>query len=609
MKKIILSIIASLLITVSNFAADGTTGNLTWSLNGSTLTISGSGAMPDYTSGNSPWYSNRTNIKTVNIGNQVTRIGNFAFSNCNKISSVIISEGLTSIGEFAFNECSSLSSIALPASLKRVEDRAFRRCTGLTSIHIPTAVNFIGVNLFSGCTKLSGIEVETGNTVYSSADGVLFDKTKKSLISFPGGKTGTSYTIPNTVKTLEIDAFGGCERLTSLVIPESVTAIKNEVFVNCTGLKSMIVKWTNPNSVTYGTDIFYGVAVSNVQLSVPSSAKTAYQSHSIWKNFIIVDTPEANWLIGLVLSSGKLSPSFSPDITSYKVSVPVSVSTITFAVTPYSADATISGDGTKVLNVGENVFDIVVSAKINGFTKKRTYTVTVYRSDKDVCLEFDHSTYKYASGTISIPYQGQNIQIPVTVISGCINYYRLTTGNYSGSTTFHFEWEYQTSNKTVNVLPNSNYMVSLDMNFTANAIFTTYYDAYGRPSTTTVEYNYFSCELSIADDNSVLLTEITRLPIRVSSSLSTNIVYEGSSSALQVIDKQPIAIHPNPATNFISINGLQGNETLHFYNISGNLLFSHKATSEMESISVSHLPAGVYFVRIGDEKTIKFIKK
>jgi hypothetical protein len=52
--------------------------NVNWTLSsdGTTLTISGSGAMYDYTysSGWAPWYTNKTNIKAVVINNGVTSI-------------------------------------------------------------------------------------------------------------------------------------------------------------------------------------------------------------------------------------------------------------------------------------------------------------------------------------------------------------------------------------------------------------------------------------------------------------------------------------------------------------------------------------------------------
>ena len=106
------------LLPMSVFAADvvssGKCGsNLTWTLDSEgTLTISGTGAMSDpFYYYNVPWYSSRSSIKSVTIGNGVTTIGDHAFSYCSSLTSVTISNSVTSIGGSAFTYCSSLTSI------------------------------------------------------------------------------------------------------------------------------------------------------------------------------------------------------------------------------------------------------------------------------------------------------------------------------------------------------------------------------------------------------------------------------------------------------------------------------------------------------------------
>ncbi|MDR2149016.1 MAG: Ig-like domain-containing protein [Tannerella sp.] len=81
-------------------------------------------------------------------------------------------------------------------------------------------------------------------------------------------------------------------------------------------------------------------------------------------------------LAAIAVSSGTLTPAFSPNITEYTVEVANSVNSITLTATASHAAATVSGDGTKSLSVGSNVFYITVKAE-NG--SLRTYTVTVNR--------------------------------------------------------------------------------------------------------------------------------------------------------------------------------------------------------------------------------------
>ena len=109
MKKQLLFLVMMLLPMIAHADKSGTCGdNLTWILEESTgiLTIEGSGAMKDYSSGSSaPWYRDRGKISTLVIGDGVTNIGSYAFSHCYGLTSVTTPNSVTSIGESAFAEC------------------------------------------------------------------------------------------------------------------------------------------------------------------------------------------------------------------------------------------------------------------------------------------------------------------------------------------------------------------------------------------------------------------------------------------------------------------------------------------------------------------------
>jgi len=70
-----------------------------------------------------------------------------------------------------------------------------------------------------------------------------------------------------------------------------------------------------------------------------------------------------------------------------------------------------------------------------------------------------------------------------------------------------------------------------------------------------------------------------------------------------------LIISPNPATDFITVSGLQNNEMFYVYNINGQQLFSVKATGETQQIPIGHLPAGIYFVKTSSGQSLKWIKK
>lgn len=117
----------------------GTCGdNLTWALDGGTLTICGAGNMENYTckGKNAPWGSQQENTQTVVIGSGVTSIGVEAFSWCRNLTSIIILNSVTSIGDGAFSGCNSLTSVIIPDSVTSIGEGAFSGCSSLKKVYV-----------------------------------------------------------------------------------------------------------------------------------------------------------------------------------------------------------------------------------------------------------------------------------------------------------------------------------------------------------------------------------------------------------------------------------------------------------------------------------------
>ena len=240
LKKFFASVIAILLvISVFPFAVfaestevkSGTTGDCTWTLDGTVLTISGKGEMGDYIfNDEAPWGKN---ITEVLVENGVTNIGELAFYGCERLTSITIPNSVTSIDEYAFSDCTGLKSIIIPDSVISIGDSAFRACTGLTGISIPDSVKSIKGYVFDGCKGLKSI------------------------------------TIPNSVTSIGYCAFSGCTGLTSITIPDSVTSIGVCAFNFCAGLKSIII----PDSITdIGSNAFQGCKIK--ELNIAEGSKT-----------------------------------------------------------------------------------------------------------------------------------------------------------------------------------------------------------------------------------------------------------------------------------------------------------------------------------------------
>ncbi len=239
--------------------ADGDGSNLTWTLDTETgvLSIEGTGAMAVWESSrNVPWYANRSNIKSVVIGNSVTSIGDRAFYSCENLTSVTIGNSVTSIGDLAFSECINLTSVEIPDGVTTIGESAFSFCISLISIEIPDSVTAIGEGAFSWCDSL--ISINIGNGVTSIGDYAFSDCSNLTSIEIPesvisiGDKAFsfcislTSIDIPDSVTSIGDGVFSNCSSLTSIEIPDSVTSIGERAFSSCTGLTSIEI----PNSVT-----------------------------------------------------------------------------------------------------------------------------------------------------------------------------------------------------------------------------------------------------------------------------------------------------------------------------------------------------------------------
>ena len=207
-------------------------------------------------------------LTTINIPESVTSIGSNAFYNCTSLNTVIIPNSVTSIGTKMFYGCSGLTTVTIPNSVTKIGVSAFEGCSGLTSVTIPNSVTSIGSLAFRYCSNLTDINVESDNTVYTSENGVLFNKAKTNLISFPAGKTEATYTIPESVTSIGNYAFYNCSGLTSVTIPNSVTSIGNYAFRNCSGLTSISI----PNLDTICASAFAGCN-SLASITIPNSVK------------------------------------------------------------------------------------------------------------------------------------------------------------------------------------------------------------------------------------------------------------------------------------------------------------------------------------------------
>lgn len=195
--------------------------NLTWELDPNTgkLTISGRGDMYDYTSNNRPWEDYIDNIKSINIGDEVTSIGNYAFYNCINLTNVYIGQKVTRIGKCAFAGCVKLANVNFPKGIKRIEDNAFEN-TIITDVVLPDGLEHLGYNTFKDCEKLTSVVIPDGVTEIDEF--AFYNCTSIRILK-----------IGKSVKRIGNWAFKGCTNLEIIYMPESVEIIGDYAFENC----------------------------------------------------------------------------------------------------------------------------------------------------------------------------------------------------------------------------------------------------------------------------------------------------------------------------------------------------------------------------------------
>ncbi len=144
---------------------------------------------------------------------------------------------------------------------------AFHNCYNITSIKIPNSVTDIGYEVFGGARSLTAIDVSEKNNNYASIDGVLFNKEKTILYTYPEGKNSSEYTIPDTVTIIGYCAFYGCINLKSIIVPDSVTSIAAQAFCDCQNLESVRI----PDLVTTIGDFAFAGCESIISITIPDS--------------------------------------------------------------------------------------------------------------------------------------------------------------------------------------------------------------------------------------------------------------------------------------------------------------------------------------------------
>ena len=293
-------------------------------LSGKTLTISGTGAMPDFNfpEGNlAPWWNYEAlgmltsfgnfklegELKKVVIKDGVTNVSNYALFFLPAATQITLPESVTSIGRYGIALCSKLTGMSIPKGVTEIGDFGLAG-DGLTAITLPDGLQTLGRGAFDACASLSGMTLPAAITAVPAK--CFADCTKLLTVdykgevtaigerAFEGCKSLTKAPIPAAVTALGNSAFNGCVALTDVTIPAGVTAVPDACFQGCTALADMKL----PATVTsVGHNAFTGCkALKDVRCygAPPTVQPGGAAEHSFEPGIVTIHyNPAMNWTL------------------------------------------------------------------------------------------------------------------------------------------------------------------------------------------------------------------------------------------------------------------------------------------------------------------------
>ena len=222
----------------------------------------------------------------------------YVFCGYQFLNSVTFEEGVEKIGASAFERV-PLKNFNIPSTVTEIGAKAFHNHQA-SIITIPAGLTRVGSEALSG-NMISEYIVDKNNPKYSAYQGILYDRSRRTLIHCPNFRPGfrednlrTAVGVPSSVTAIRAHSFGN--NLVSLTLPPSVRSIEDEAFVNTNRLKDLYLYTMRPVPITSSTFHMNATSMFNkVNVHVPIGAADAYKAAPVWQDMNIVeDHPEGS---------------------------------------------------------------------------------------------------------------------------------------------------------------------------------------------------------------------------------------------------------------------------------------------------------------------------
>lgn len=202
---------------------------------------------------NPNYFKNKSNITSVIVGENITRINDESFKNCISLEYVYLPDKITYLGDKCFYGCESLTRVHIPSGLKNIYDYIKPNKNNiLTQNYQGTNITF-GNKIFVGCKNLKEFGTYIKDLV--SEDNRCYIHKFWTLNFFAQGDLDfENYEIPLNIKTINESAFEGC-LIKSISGLDNVDTIGESAFSGCVNLNVCDINFSN-NLKTIGKYAF-----------------------------------------------------------------------------------------------------------------------------------------------------------------------------------------------------------------------------------------------------------------------------------------------------------------------------------------------------------------
>jgi len=437
-------------------------------------------------------------------------------------------------------------------TVENIGNGAFWLCSELVSVNIPNSINQIGSDAFIGCTSLESVVIpDSVNYIDSRA--------------FYGCTALTSVTLPSTLTAINERTFYECTALTTIQIPETVQSIGDRAFYSCESLTSL----TLPENISVIEDFTFYRCNSLSGINIPASVN-AIGAYAFSQCADIYEVT-VNWNTPIALNSLAFA---NTDISTIALYVPLNT------VQLYEAE-NVWTDFNPILEIGEcSNIDITAAPNVNlGRNNSTDFYAQTFTANCDANLD----TFAFFARVIP--------EVEQVLPAGTFNIYE---GNPETGTIIYSQ-DFDAIepigdgellfdlNTNLPLIANETYSIEIPVTFLNISILYQNPYPFGNP--------YINGAENTSDWDFFFTVNMTEETLSIDNHNRTN-----------------LNIFPNPTRESIRISNLNSEENYTIYDVLGKKVDSGKFLPESQ-ISVSHLEKGIYFLKLDNYKTLKFIKQ